>query len=71
MNTWTRTKYCNEVIQCHGIHVCHPFELQAMPLGPVGLARGVLQAVWDKKSPSRDENSSFGPAISKLIAFAN
>jgi hypothetical protein len=40
-----------------------------MPLGPEGLARGVLQALWDKNSPSCDNNSLFGTAISKRIAF--
>ncbi len=49
----------------------HTFELQAMPLGPVGLAIGVLKAVRDKKLLFCDANSSFGAAISKHIAFTH
>jgi hypothetical protein len=37
----------------------------------VGLARVVLQAVWEEKSPSFDKNSSFGAAINKGIPFAH
>jgi hypothetical protein len=40
-----------------------------MPLGPVGLARGVVKAVWEEKSPNCNKNSLFGTAISKGIAF--
>jgi hypothetical protein len=39
---------------------CHPFEFQAHPLWLLGLGRGVLQAIWDKKSTSYDRNFLFG-----------
>ena len=57
-------------IRCWYIRVCHPFEFQAMPLRPVGMARGVPQAVWDEKSPFFDKNFLFGTALSNRISFA-
>jgi hypothetical protein len=48
---------------CRCSSACHPFEFQATPLGLVGLGRGVLQAKWDKKPTSSNENFSFGAFI--------
>jgi len=43
---------------------CIPFEFKATPLGLLGLGGGVLQAIWDEKSTSFDENFSFGALFS-------
>ncbi len=43
-----------------------------MPLGPVGLGRGLFQAVWKEKSPNFNKNSLFGTAISKgMLSHTN
>jgi len=63
--------YSIRKIRYRCFRVCTAIEWQALPPGPVGLERGVLQALWDKKTSSSDEKSLFGAAISKRIAFAH